>query len=68
MITTHEVMDDYSLQIRRNGKIIGYVLWHSNREPKIELITNGDIFVCLRISEIEQILESYKATRKIRGN
>lgn len=68
MITTNDTMDDHSLEIRRDGKVIGHVLWHSNREPKIELSTDGDVFVCLKIREVEQILEDYKQARKLRGN
>lgn len=68
MITTNDTMDDHSLEIRRDGKVIGHVLWHSNREPKIELSTDGDVFVYLKIREVEQILENYKQARKMRGN
>jgi uncharacterized protein YuzE len=68
MVTTNDTMDDHSLEICREGKLIGLVLWHANREPKIELFTGGDVFVCLKIQEIEQILENYKQARKMRGN
>jgi len=68
MITLNDTMDDHSLEIRRDGGRIGDVNWHSYREPKIVLITDGSVFVHLTIREIEQILEEYKQKRKNRGN
>jgi hypothetical protein len=67
MVTTHQTMDDHSLEIKRDGKFIGHVLWHKERPPLISLHTDVPI-VNLTFAEIETIKDNYEAARKLRGN
>ena len=61
MIETESGMDSHSLEIKRNGKHVGYIQWHTNREPHISLT---QAFEYLTLNELERVLEQYKAHRK----
>lgn len=58
MITTHRTMDSHALEIRREGKWIGDILWHPEREPRIILREASEH---LTLSEIESAISAYKA-------
>jgi len=58
MINLNLTMDQHSREITRDGKPIGYVMWHPQREPRIELSGSMEY---LTISETLEVLRQYEA-------
>ena len=59
MIETEAGMDPKSLDIKRDGKHVGYVQWHS--EPRIVMVEASGH---LTFAEVEQVLLAYERARK----
>jgi len=62
-------MDPHSREIVRvnnpdDVEHVGYVQWHPGKEPRIVL---SESFSHLTISEVESVLSSYKAVRRVNG-
>lgn len=60
MIATDSGMDPHSLEIKRDGKHVGYIQWHRGREPHI-ILTGA--FSSLSLTELDTVLTNYKAHR-----
>lgn len=61
MITTESGMDSHSLEIKREGTHVGYIQWHTGREPHIIF---SQAFNYLTLAELQQVLDQYKAHRQ----
>lgn len=57
MFTTHQTMDDRSLELRRDGAFIGHILWHPGRPVRIQFMNGNDY---IRLDEIEIVTRDYK--------
>ena len=57
MISLHRTMDPRGLEIRRQDKPIGDLLWHPDRSPRIILHEAGEY---LSITELKFCLDKYK--------
>lgn len=57
MIEFKRTMDPHSLLIERDGKSIGHLLWHKDREPKIRI---DDSMGYLTLDETELALKELK--------
>jgi len=67
MLTFHHTMDPHSLDVKREGKDIGYIAWHRGESvAKIHIRHfNGTFSPYLEISEMEQIVELRKNNFKL---
>lgn len=53
MIKFERSMDEHSLDIMRNGKFVGFLQWHVDREPRVHLcdqepLALSEILACLK--------------------
>lgn len=67
MLTFHHTMDPRSLDVKREGKYIGHILWHRGESvAKVQLTGCGNSFeTALLVSEMEQIVELRKNNFKL---
>lgn len=56
MLSFLRTSDNYSLDILRHGKHIGYLQWHKERSPRVILEKE---YPCLTISEMKWIIEDF---------
>ena len=59
MVTLIKHMDDHSLTMERNGKHIGFLQWHSEHSPHIDLWSDSGVS-SLSIEETKQILHRWE--------
>jgi hypothetical protein len=57
MLTFHETMDPRSREIRRDGRLLGYLLWHPERAPGVSF--QDGLANYLTIAEMRQIVDEY---------
>ena len=65
MLTFHHTMDPHSLDIKREGKGIGYINWHKGESVARVHIWHESHSNDLYVSEMEQIVELRKNNFKL---
>lgn len=65
MITLESGMDPHSLEIKRDGKHVGYVQWHGEAEKGAHTnkLVFSEAFSHLTLTELEQVLTQYRNHR-----
>lgn len=58
MITFHKRPDPFTLEIKRDDVSIGFLLWHTGREPMVSIHDTKSGY--LTIKEIEQVLVKWQ--------
>lgn len=53
MLSFHQGMDPYSLDVRRDGNVIAMIQWHKDRPPRI--VQYGAHFFHLDLNEMKDV-------------